>query len=60
MPGNGSMLTLIEASRIHSIPAAIHNAEAFGIKISIIELKIAPARKYGRRLPSLPHVWSLA
>ena len=49
---NGSMLMLMEASRIHSSPAAIHSAEQRGIRISASELRIAPARKYGRRRPS--------
>jgi hypothetical protein len=53
------MLMLMEASSIHSSPAAIHSAEAFGMASSAAELRIAPTRKYGRRLPSLPQVWSL-
>jgi len=42
---NGSMLTLIEASRIHNNPAAIHNALQFGIAMSASELRMAPMRK---------------
>jgi hypothetical protein len=41
----GSMLMLIEASRIHSRPAAIHSADEFGISSSAAELRIAPTRK---------------
>ena len=42
---NGSILTLIEASSIQSMPAAIHSSEAFGMRMSIRELRIAPTRK---------------
>src|SRR5665647_2851995 len=34
-----------EASSIHSSPAAIHSAEAFGMARSAAELRIAPTRK---------------
>ena len=39
------MLMLMLASRTQSSPAAIHSAELRGIRISAIELRIAPARK---------------
>jgi hypothetical protein len=42
---NGSMLMLIDASRIHRSPAAIHSAEQLGINTSAKELRIAPVRK---------------
>jgi len=41
----GSMEMLMEASRIHSNPAAIHNAPQLGITTSASELRIAPTRK---------------
>ncbi len=42
---NGSMLMLMDASRIQSSPAAIQSADERGIKINARELRIAPARK---------------
>ena len=42
---------LIEESKTQSNPAAIHNADAFGIMNKQSELKIAPIKKNGRRLP---------
>ena len=30
--------------------------EAFGMKMSMSELRIAPVKKYGRLLPNRPHV----
>ena len=39
------MLMLMEASMIHSRPAAIHSAEEFGIARSASELSSAPVRK---------------
>ena len=57
---NGSMEMLIDASRIHSRPAAIHSALDVGMTISAIELRIAPTRKNGRRRPRRgDQVWSL-
>ena len=41
----GSMLTLMEASRIQSRPAAIQSAEALGMSSSALELSSAPTRK---------------
>jgi len=41
----GSMLMLIEASRTHSKPAAIHSAEQCGMRMSAAELSRAPVRK---------------
>ena len=39
------MLMLIDASSIHSRPAAIHSADEFGMAISANEASIAPTRK---------------
>ena len=54
------MLMLMEASSTHSIAAAIHRLRALGINSSVDELSTAPTRKYGRRRPRRPQVWSLA
>ena len=56
---NGSMLMLMELSRIHSRPAAIQSAEQRGISNNARLLRMAPVRKYGRRRPSGPQVRSL-
>ncbi len=57
---NGSMLTLMDASRIQSSPAAIHSALEVGMKKSATTARMAPTRKYGRRRPSGPQVRSLS
>ena len=44
----GSMDTLMEASMIHNMPAATHNAGELGITINANEARMAPVRKYGR------------
>ncbi len=56
---NGSMEMLIEASMIHSMPAATHSAGEFGMAIRASEARMAPPRKYGRRRPNRFHVRSL-
>ncbi len=51
---------LIDASRIHSSPAAIQSVLDVGIASSASELRIAPTRKNGRRRPKRgDHVLSL-
>src|ERR1035437_1172558 len=55
----GSIETLIEASIIHNIPAATHKTGLFGITKSANEASIAPVKKNGLLLPSLPQVLSL-
>ncbi len=42
---NGSIETLMEASRIHNRPAAIHSALDVGMKKRATDEKIAPMRK---------------
>jgi hypothetical protein len=42
---NGSIEMLIDASRIHSRPAAIHSVEEVGMKNSAVDARIAPTRK---------------
>ena len=42
---NGSIATLIEASRIHSMPAAIHSAGTLGKANRASEASTAPATK---------------
>ena len=49
---NGSMETLMLASMIQSIPAAIQSTGEFGITNRASDARIAPTRKYGRRRPS--------
>ena len=46
------MLILIEESKTHNKPAAIHNAGECGIKNKVIEAKMAPIRKNGFLLPN--------
>ncbi len=41
----GSMEMLMEASKIHSRPAAIHKVELWGMKKRAMEAKRAPTRK---------------
>ena len=43
------MAIMIDASMIHSKPAAIHSTGEIGIAISASEASNAPPRKYGRR-----------
>jgi hypothetical protein len=57
---NGSIEMLIDASRIHSSDAAIQSEVDVGMMNSAIDARMAPVRKYGRRLPSGPHVRSLS
>ena len=55
----GSIEILIDASRIHNIPAANQSAGELGMTISDTDARMAPARKYGLRLPRKFHVLSL-
>ena len=55
----GSMLTLMEASMIQSIPAATQSVGELGMAMSASEAKMAPPRKKGRRRPRRFHVRSL-
>src|SRR5215471_14297415 len=48
---NGSIEMLIDASMIHSIPAATQREGEFGMATSAIDARTAPVRKYGRRRP---------
>jgi hypothetical protein len=56
---NGSIETLIEASRIQSSPAAIQRSPESGMKKRATLARMAPVRKYGRLRPSRFHVRSL-
>ena len=56
---NGSIVTLIEASMIHRVTAANHNAGDWGMASSAAVVTSAPNRKYGRRRPSRVQVRSL-
>ena len=48
---NGSMLTLMDASRIQSIPPATQSAGELGITSKAKDARMAPMKKYGRRRP---------
>ena len=54
----GSMLMLMLASMIHSIPAATQSTGDRGMKTMAAEASKAPTRKNGRRRPHLPQVRS--
>ena len=54
------MVILILESKTHNTPAAIHTVGELGITNNNAELRIAPIKKNGRRLPNLGcHVLSL-
>ena len=56
---NGSIEMLMEASMIHSIPAATHRVGELGMITRAREARMAPTRKYGRLRPNRFHVRSL-